>query len=293
VRYRPFGLNGQAMSVLTLALDRPGLKAAAVTELVFSALECGINSFELQAGDMEAARGLRDGLAAVERSIAVVGLRLSAAADPRFVSRDGAIAAIEGALDSGRFGRLDYVLVEGRTPNDLSPLLADTLAGASAAGRIRVAGLGGKRAFLDAHLNDPEFELIEAPFNLRSDWDDRNRVKRAAARGMTVIGCDYYPAPQVARRDAGAEPRHGLLRFGLGGKERGLEQSSAYAFLSLYQGWTAEEICLAYALTEPGLSSIHISAAGVRNLPALAAAPDREMPTGVPAQIEMARIQAS
>lgn len=178
-------------------------------------------------------------------------------------------------------------------PNDLSPLLADTLAGANAAGRIRVAGLGGKRAFLDAHLDAPEFELIEAPFNLRSDWDDRNRVKRAVARGMTVIGCDYYPALQIARRDAGTEPRQGLLRFGLGGKERSLEQSSTYAFLSLYQGWTAEEICLAYALTEPGLSSIHISAAGVRNLPALAAAPEREMPTGVPAQIEMARIQAS
>jgi hypothetical protein len=293
VRYRPFGLNGQAMSVLTLALDRPGLRAAAVTELVFSALECGINSFELQAGDVEAARGLRDGLGAVERTIAVIGLRLSAAADPRFVSRDGAIAAIESALDAGRFGRLDYVLVEGRMPNDLSPLLADTLAGANAAGRIRVAGLGGKRAFLDAHLDAPEFELIEAPFNLRSDWDDRNRVKRAVARGMTVIGCDYYPALQIARRDAGTEPRQGLLRFGLGGKERSLEQSSTYAFLSLYQGWTAEEICLAYALTEPGLSSIHISAAGVRNLPALAAAPEREMPTGVPAQIEMARIQAS
>lgn len=300
MRYRPFGLNGQALSVLTLALDLPGARARTVTDLVFSGLECGINAYELQAGDLEAARGLRDGLAAVDRSMAIIGLRISADGVAG-VASDRVIAAIEGALDAGRFGRLDYVLIEGRTPKDLSPDLADTLGNAAGAGRIRVAGLGGGREFLDAHLLDPHFDLVETPFNLRSDWADRNRVKRAGGRGMTVIGCDFHPSLPSARRAVAAAPadkpapqlRSLGLRFGLGARERQIEQSSSYAFLSLYNGWTPEELCLAYALTEPGLASIRLSAAGVRDLAALAAVPEREMPNGAAAQIEMARIEAT
>ena len=59
------------------------------------------------------------------------------------------------------------------------------------------------------------------------------------------------------------------------------------------RNWSPEEICLAYALTEPSLATVQIHAERAERLEALAAIPDREMPPGVSAQIEMARFSTA
>jgi hypothetical protein len=63
----------------------------------------------------------------------------------------------------------------------------------------------------------------------------------------------------------------------------------SYAFLDRTHGWDAEEICIAYALTEPALATVQIEPASIARLEQLAQIPDREMPPGLAAQIEMAR----
>ena len=65
-----------------------------------------------------------------------------------------------------------------------------------------------------------------------------------------------------------------------------------YAFLDRTPGWSADELCLGYALTEPSLATVQTLTRDPDELQALAAVVDQELPTGVPAQIEMARFSA-
>ena len=62
-----------------------------------------------------------------------------------------------------------------------------------------------------------------------------------------------------------------------------------YAFLENTPGWKADEICLAYALTEPCLASVQVRPSSLVELERLAAVVERDMPPGLAAQIEMAR----
>ena len=66
----------------------------------------------------------------------------------------------------------------------------------------------------------------------------------------------------------------------------------AYDFLHATPGWTAEQLTLAYALTEPALASVVVETADRRNLEVVAAAVERELPSAAAAQIEIARIAA-
>ena len=65
-----------------------------------------------------------------------------------------------------------------------------------------------------------------------------------------------------------------------------------YTFLHTTADWTAEEICLAYALTEPTLASVQIEPDNIIHMQALADVAERELPPGLPAQIEMSRFSA-
>jgi hypothetical protein len=54
-----------------------------------------------------------------------------------------------------------------------------------------------------------------------------------------------------------------------------------------------EEICLAYALTEPSLATMQVTSDRVRQLEALASVAERDLPAGVSTRIEMARFSES
>ncbi|MFT4255208.1 MAG: aldo/keto reductase, partial [Caulobacter sp.] len=84
--------------------------------------------------------------------------------------------------------------------------------------------------------------------------------------------------------------------------ERGLGQGVAeaqflanlggYDFLDSTPGWTAQELCLGYALTEPSLATVQVITRKRDKLEALAQVVERDLPTGCAAQIEMARFSA-
>ena len=84
----------------------------------------------------------------------------------------------------------------------------------------------------------------------------------------------------------------GFLGRLLGGGRKAPAHAPGYAFLSAIPGWTAEQVCLAYALTEPSLTSVLIHPRSVEALEQLAAVTDRDLPSQLPAQIEMARFAA-
>ena len=102
-----------------------------------------------------------------------------------------------------------------------------------------------------------------------------DRLRSAARRRETYIG-QWLPEPVVTRFGA-ADP---------------LADVGGYEFLSKTPGWSGEDICLGYALTEPSLSTVRITADTRADVERLAAVVERDLPNGVCAQIEMARFSA-
>ena len=82
-------------------------------------------------------------------------------------------------------------------------------------------------------------------------------------------------------------PKRGL--FGGRPAHNPLEGVGSYRFLHDTKNWTAEEICLAYCLTEPSIATVLVTSDDPEHLAQLAAVPDRDMPPGLAAQVEMAR----
>ena len=102
---------------------------------------------------------------------------------------------------------------------------------------------------------------------------------------MAIMGYDPLPAMLAA------PPEKPLIqRLWWGGKKTADDlRADAYAFLHETYGWTAEEIALAYAMTQPALASVQINTDSAERIEALCAVCERDMPPGLAPRIEMAR----
>ena len=108
-----------------------------------------------------------------------------------------------------------------------------------------------------------------------------------------MVGQDSYPeldASASSSAPGAAAPSRGLFSFSK--KPPPIEKTGGYEFMRRTPGWSPDEICLAYALTEPALASVLIEAFTPEDVERRAAGAERERPTGMPAQIEMARFAA-
>jgi hypothetical protein len=166
----------------------------------------------------------------------------------------------------------------------LPPHVIPSLQSAQAAGRVRMLGIAGAGA-AEAHIDSGAFEVMETPFNVQSGWIDRNRIKHAVQAEVAIVGVDYHPFGAREAPHASAGPL-GLGRILGGGKGHA---EGPYGFLERTPGWTAEEACLAFALTEPSLATVQTRCHEANALQKLAAAVERDLPNGLSAQIEMAR----
>ena len=298
MRYRPLGRDGRSISAVMLAVGDEPKREADRTRLVYSALESGVNAFELRGESViETAASLTRALSAVPRGALFIALRL--APDPRHnsrpFSRDWIIHAVERTLQAAGLDRLDLLTLDLPGVNAFGDEARAAAAGAREAGRIGLIGVAGDGQALDEAILTPEVEVLVTGYNLRSGWTERNRLKAAAGRNLVVLGEDYYPAATRSRREEdrrGDRRQGGTGLFGLGRRTTALEQAGAYTFLGRAQGWTPAELCLSFALTEPGLSSMIVEPADPKVMEGLAEAAERDLPTGISAQIEMARFSA-
>src|SRR4051812_8519506 len=78
MRYRPFGVAGKAVSAVSLLLrEAPNMTTPqAWRAMVYSAMENGINCFEISAGLDVAALGVGEALRAVERRLVFLSWKL-------------------------------------------------------------------------------------------------------------------------------------------------------------------------------------------------------------------------
>jgi aryl-alcohol dehydrogenase-like predicted oxidoreductase len=305
MRFRPLGKSGMVVSTISLSLsDRQAVaRPSDWVTLIYAAFENGINSFEISGDTPGMVDGLSQAMAAVERRLVYIAWRVGTRLGPAgVVMRDFSAGAlcrtVDGVLARSGIGYLDAVVLDDPQTQEFSPQALDQLKLMRADGRARMLGVAGQDDALDALLTTGAFDVLYLPYSLTSGWVERRRLKTAVERDMGIIGYDYYPKTFYGAGGAAPKQRAwGLPRANAPAapapSNSPLAGAGTYAFLNRTRNWTPEEICLAHALTEPSLSSVQVSAERTDRIEALAAVPDREMPPGVSAQIEMARFGAA
>lgn len=300
MRYRPFGRSGAAISNLTLALGSDVLSRgpAEAKELIYSALEAGINAYHLQTADPVLAEVVGQALSHIDRKLVCVSLALGRGDGRRGPERDfsaeGMTGAIDRALHVSGLGWIDLSLLEEPAEDELPQASLNALKALRSTGRVRLLGVSGEGEVMDVYVSTGAFDVLATPYHVNVDWKIRNRIRVAREQDMAIFGYDYFPDALNTAKKAAASNQEKRGWFGLGGKKKTdpLAGVGSFAFLHQTPYWDAESICLAYSLTEPSISSVLIHAQDQERLNALAQAPDRDMPPGLAAQIEMARVSA-
>ena len=305
MRYRPFGRSGVVLSAITLAigddLARRGQDKCAA--LILQALEHGINSFHLETAEPDAAIALGEALSVLERRLLFVSLRLGLGKGRTGVVRDfspeALMHAVEQTLRLSNLGHLDLVILDDPGEEELPIRSMTALKSLRSAGRVNLLGVAGTDDAMDAYLSTGAFDVLATPYGVTSGWKERNRMRAAVDQDMGIVAYDWFPehlTSQAKIEKAELPPQKRGL-FGAVGKAfqdpDPFEGIGGYSFLHRTSNWTAEEICLGFTLTEPAVSSAWVETADPDRLDRLAAVPDRDLPPGLGAQIEMARFSAA
>lgn len=301
MRYRPFGKTGVTISNLTLTLGASALShgPAAVRELIYSAMEAGVNSFHLDTADPVLAEAVGQGLSTIDRKLVSVTLALGRGDGRRGSERDfsaeGMTAAIDRALQVSNLQWIDLALLEQPRVDELPQASLNALKALRTAGQVRLLGVRGDGEVMDTYVSTNAFDVLATPLHANSHWMIRSRVRAARERDMAVLAYDVFPEELQTDKKAASlhEPRKGLFDFARKGRSKSdpLAGAGTFAFLHRTHGWNAEDICLAYALTDPSVSSVLVDADDPERLATLAAVPERDLPPGLAAQIEMARVR--
>ncbi len=286
MRYRPIGKSATVVSALSLGLVEDGLKRGPAdwTNLIFAALEQGINCFEVLTHSPAIAEGIARALTSVERELLFVAWRIGRVGPEHGPVRSFSPAAVVGqlraVLSRSHLGYLDLAMLDEPKADEAGPDTLEALVQARAAGELKMIGVAGADEAVDAYIASGQFDVLGTPYNLTSGWRERNWLRAAASKDMAVFG--YEPYPIDFHRAVSAMMRQQP-------KGEALAGCGSYSFLDATHNWTAEEICVAHALTEPGLATIQVHAPSLDRLERLADTTEREMPPGLSAQIEMAR----
>ncbi|WP_374322547.1 oxidoreductase [Brevundimonas sp.] len=299
MRYRPFGVSGSAISNLTLSFGAAALARGreAGLDLLYSALEAGINSYRLETAEPVAAEVLGQALSHVDRKLVYVSVTLGAGEGPgdagaRDFSAEGMTGAIDRVLHFSGLGWIDMAVLHEPGETELAQSSLAALKALRKTGRIRLLGIAGGGPVMDAYVSTGAFDALLTPFDINAGWPIRNRIRSAREQDMAVFAYDFYIDRRTREPDAPVFKK-GL--FGLGGGKRPADtpKKDAFGFLYRTPNWTAEAICLSYVLTDPSVSSVVVGPTDTDRLAVLAAAPERDMPPGLAAQIEMARVVAN
>jgi aryl-alcohol dehydrogenase-like predicted oxidoreductase len=291
MRYRAIGRNGMVVSALSIGLsDVGGARSADQwTAMIYAALENGINCFELMNVSGAICEGLARALEAIDRQLIFVACRMGRAPAGQQPIKDFSSAVVASQLRAvlGRtgLGYLDLAMYDQPRAGEVLEEGVVTLKQAREAGALRMIGVSGADDDLVGHIESGWFDVLGTPYNLTSGWRERNWLRTAGKYDMSVLGYDPYPVDFHQAAAAAAKERRAQLK----GRMESLDGAGSYDFLDKTKGWSAEEICLAYALTEPALSSVQLQGHSPDQLEKLATITEKELPPGVSAQIEMGR----
>ena len=298
MRYRPLGRSGSAISALTLRIGADALAGgpSRVHALIFAALEAGINTIHLTTADPVLAEAAGQALSQVDRKLVQVSVglgRIDGRRGGRDFSPQGLTGSIDRVLHVSGLGWIDLAMLDEPGEDEMPQTALTAMKAQRTSGRIRMLGVAGDNDVMDAYVSTGAFDVLATAYHVNSPWQSKNRMRAALERDMAVMVYGYFPKEldSVKKAETLHEPKKGL--FGLGGRSKHdpLANAGTFAFLHQTYGWDAEHICLAFALTDPSVASVMVDAASADRIEALAAVPERDLPPGLAAQIEMARVR--
>jgi hypothetical protein len=275
-----------AVSALTLRLaDGSRLRANDWRALVFTALENGINSFQVEGDSPELLKGAGEAFASVDRHLLFLTWRVRG--DAALLGQQAVDSLLGSAFEGLGLSYVDLVLINDPLGPALPPAFDAGLRSLHQSRAIKGLGIASRGDIDPRLLQNGLVTAVSSPFNLSSGWAERHRIRTASQQNFAVIGEDFWPQ---ALREGGemAAPKPSLWRR----RSDPLADIGGYEFLHTTQGWSGEDICLGYALTEPSLATVRITADTPAEVERLAAVVERDLPNGVCAQIEMARFSA-
>lgn len=301
MRYRPFGRSGMASSAVCLNIGEAATRKGpdGLRALIFTALEHGINFYQVSHIDPGVIAVVGQALATVERNLLLVGLRLGVSRGRIGLARDfspeGLTGAIDTALHASGLGHVDMVLLDEPGVDELPRPSLEALKAQRSTGRVNLLGVSGDNDAMDFYVSSNAFDVLMTPYHLQSGWKERNRLKAAAGLDMGIIAYGWFPEAFSTEKktDKASGIRRGLFGGRIVDEANPLQGVGTYAFLHQTKNWTAEEVCLGHCLNETSISTALLDTGDPAHLAQLAAVPDREMPPGVSAQIEMARFGRS
>ena len=293
MRYRPFGRSGLALSTIGLHLPAQVLtKTRGLMEkLLTTALENGINTYHFETADPKMLAAAANIFSVVERRLLFLSISASdTASDGMTYELAPLKERLRGAIKDSGLMWLDLVLFDKVGTTTLPQNSHDFAKTLQRSKMLRYIGARAETADMADLIQSRRFDVVRTGFDIDSSWDKRRQIDAAIAHEMAVFAEDTFPdrysqaanlIPQDAKRGwFGAKPRNPLAGAG------------TYAFLHQTPEWTPEELCLGYALSQPSLACIYVTADTPAHLEALAQVPERHLPSSVPAQIEMARFTA-
>lgn len=287
MRYRPFGNSGKSVSALSLVMRHSGAMSTPLAwqNLLYTAFENGINSLEIIDGSEVMTAGLRQALGAVERRLIFLTWRVSG--DPRRpLNADTLSRLLREALQRTGAGYFDLLSLDEPAYDSLTPDGHELLKDLRSAGVALQIGLTGDGPAVESVIEDPTFEVLATPFSLLSDVRTRRRVKDATLANMVAIAYDAMPPKLLQAPSAPAKAGPTLRRHA---PVNPLAGAGTYAFMHSTNGWSPEDLCIGYALTEPLFATIQLDTVRPEVIERLSAVTDKDLPTGAAAQIEMAR----
>jgi len=290
MRYRPFGRSGLALSTLGLHLPAHVLtkNRGLMEKLLTTALENGINTFHFETADPKTLAAAANIFSVVERRLLFLSIGASDTAwDGMTYELAPLKERLRGAIKDSGLMWLDLVLFDKAGTAMLPQASHDFAKTLQRSKMLRYIGARAETADMADLIQSRRFDVLRTGFDIDSSWDKRRQIDAAIAHEMAVFAEDTFPErysnasnliPQEAKRGwFGAKAKNPLAGAG------------TYAFLHQTPEWTPEELCLGFALSQPCVSCIYVTADTPAHLEALAQVPERHLPSSVPAQIEMAR----
>lgn len=300
MHYRPLGRSGMALSAIGLEIGHQSqsLNGRQISAMVVAALECGINCFHILGLDTALLDQVGAALAHIDRSLLYISVAILSPGQDHAIEPYNLTTLreqLKHAIRGTGLQYLDLLMFTDPAHTSISNGIWAFLDHLREARLVRAVGLDAASQMNSDHIRDQiidgRFQVLRTDFSLDTSWDRRHLMSLAVKRGISILGKDYFPEPY--RQEHLVVPNLWRRKWFFFRAKEALDGVGTYAFLYRTPGWTAEELCLAYALYQSDLASIHICPTTIKALQALSEVPGRHLPPSVPAQIEMARFNVA
>jgi aryl-alcohol dehydrogenase-like predicted oxidoreductase len=283
-----FGVSG--------ALASPLVSSADVKKLVHAAVDGGITFFDTgpSYGDGAAEERLGEAIYGINRNKVIISTKVGTFTGRlgrpyKDFSKKAILRSVDESLSRLNMRYVDLLLLHG--PEAIMPETYDALYELKHAEKTRFVGVCGRAEELDAPIKTGQFDVVMLPFHMGTGRIERNRIIEASHRDMGIIGFETMMPLRILN------PHHEIskpadlwyvARDMFKPKPR-LPERQPYDFLERFAGWNPAELSLGYALSEAALSCSMITTTKLDHLQQCLRVPERDLPAGFTAQVEISR----